>query len=79
LQQNTNHDLLRDILSNGRRDDGSIMTAVRDIRQSGAIEASLDDARQFIEHSRAALEILPQGNPRDALRELSDFVVERSW
>jgi geranylgeranyl pyrophosphate synthase len=79
LQQNTDHALLRDILGNGRRDDGTIMTAVRDIRESGAIEASLNDARQFIEHSRTALEILPQGNVRDALRELSDFVVERSW
>ena len=79
LQQNENHDLVQDILRNGRRDDGSIMTAVRDIRESGAIEASLDEARRFIERSREALEILPPGTPRDALRELSDFVVERSW
>jgi len=79
MQQNTDHGLIQDILNNGRRDHPSIMNAVRNIRESGAIEAALDEARQFIKRSQAALEILPQGNPRDALWELSDFVVERSW
>jgi geranylgeranyl pyrophosphate synthase len=79
MQQNGDHDLLQDILNNGRRDNPSIMAAVHDIRESGAIEAALDEARQFIERSQAALEILPPGSPRDALWELSDFVVERSW
>jgi geranylgeranyl pyrophosphate synthase len=78
LEQNVSHPLISDILNNGRKDDSSIRTAVSQILESGAIEAALDEARRFIERSQSALEVLPPSESRDALWELSDFVVERS-
>jgi geranylgeranyl pyrophosphate synthase len=78
LEQYASHDLINDILNNGRKDDASIQTAVHSIRESGAIEASLDEARCFVQGSQTALEILPPSVFRDALWELSDFVVERN-
>ena len=78
LERNADHELLNDILGNGHKDDASIKTAVRTIRESGAIEASLDEARQFAQGSQAALESVPPSEYREALWELSDFVVERN-
>ncbi len=78
LEQNHDHKLINDVLGNGRRDDASIQAAVNTICESGAIEASLDEARRFVRRSQAALEVLPSSRYRDALWELSDFVVERN-
>jgi geranylgeranyl pyrophosphate synthase len=78
LAQADGHDVILDVLNNGRKDDASIQAAVHTILESGAIEASLNEAHGFILRSQAALKHLPQSEYRDALWELSDFVVERS-
>lgn len=78
LERDGHHELIGNILDNGRKDDAAVREAVRMIRDSGAIDAALDEARQFINRSQAALELLPSGQNRDALWELSDFVVERN-
>ena len=51
LEQNEGRDLIGNILDNGRKDETSIGEAVHAIRESGAIEASMDQARQFIQRS----------------------------
>jgi len=79
LQQHQDHALVNGILNNGRKDETSIRVAVDLIRESGAIEASLDEARRFVRRSQAALELVPAGEYRDALWELADFVVDRTW
>jgi geranylgeranyl pyrophosphate synthase len=78
LERNDDRDLIIDILNDGRRDEASIQEAVESVRRSGAIEASLDEARRFAQNSQAALDVLPSSEYRDALWELSDFTVERS-
>lgn len=78
LEQNNDHRLINSILNNGRNDDASIRAAVQTIRESGAIETALQEARQFVQRSKAALELLPASEYRDALWELSDYVVERN-
>jgi len=78
LEQNDDHRLISSILNNGRNDDASIRAAVHTIRESGAIETALEEARQFIQRSQAALELLPPSEYRNALWELSDYVVERN-
>ena len=79
LEQNSDHGIVGDILNNGRRDDASIREAARIILESGAADAAMDDARRFVSSSQAALEMLPPSGSRDALWELSDFVIERNW
>jgi geranylgeranyl pyrophosphate synthase len=78
LEQHQDHTLLGDVLNNGHRDEASIRSAVHTIRESGAIEAALDQAQQFIQRSQAALKALPAGEYRDALWQLGDFVVDRN-
>jgi geranylgeranyl pyrophosphate synthase len=77
LEQNGGHELMHNILNDGRKDDASIRAAVHAIRDAGAIEAALDEARQFVRRSQAALEALPPSEYRDALWQLGDFVVDR--
>lgn len=79
LEQNADHTLIGDILNNGHRDAALIRSAVHTIRESGAIEAALDEARQFIRRSQTALQTLPPSEYRDALWQLGDFVVDRNW
>jgi geranylgeranyl pyrophosphate synthase len=79
LEQNPAAIVINGILNDGRQDQASIRAAVELIRASGAIEASLDEARRFIRRSQVALELVPPGEYRDALWELADFVVDRTW
>ena len=51
--------------------------AVEAIKESGAIESSIAEARRFAARSRAALSILPHNNYRQAMLDLADFVIER--
>jgi geranylgeranyl pyrophosphate synthase len=78
LEQHQDHTLLGEVLNNGHRDEASIRSAVHTIRESGAIEAALDQARQFVRRSQAALQTLPASKYRDALWQLGDFVVDRN-
>ena len=78
LERDGDRRLITDILDDGHKDDASIREAVRAIRESGAVEAALEEARQFVTRSQAALELLPPSEYRDALWELSAFVVERN-
>jgi geranylgeranyl pyrophosphate synthase len=77
LEQNGGHELVHNILNDGRKDDASIRAAVHAIREAGAIEAALNEARQFVRRSQAALEALPPSEYQDALWQLADFVVDR--
>jgi geranylgeranyl pyrophosphate synthase len=77
LEQYPEHKLVCEVLKNGRQDDASIAKAVTVIRQSGAIEAALDEARQFVRRSQDALQVLPPGESRQALWGLADFVLNR--
>ncbi len=77
LEQYPEHQLVCEVLKNGRQDDASVAEAVTAIRQSGAIEAALGEAGQFVQRSQAALQALPSGESRQALWGLADFVLNR--
>ncbi len=64
-------------LTGGARDPQTIARAVQAIRQSGAVEAALAEARTFAQRSRQALEKLPAGIPRQSLHALAEYVVQR--
>ncbi|MEX2144062.1 MAG: polyprenyl synthetase family protein [Anaerolineales bacterium] len=52
-------------------------TLIEDIRSSGAIQASKQEARQQVADAIAALEVLPETSERTAMAELAEYVVER--
>jgi geranylgeranyl pyrophosphate synthase len=65
-------------LLNGHMGDAAITARVVEaVRNSGAIRASLKEARVFASRGIAALEILPAGGHVDPLRELAEYVVSR--
>jgi len=61
------------------RDEGNdeVQAAVEMIKESGAIESSLAEAKKFAARSQDALSILPHNEYRQAMLGLTDFVVER--
>lgn len=62
----------------GERGNGLVARAVERIRNSAAVPASVDQARDFIKRAKAALAPLPANPYRQALADLADFVVERT-
>jgi len=57
--------------------DDEVRAAVEAIKESGAIESSLAEAKTFVARSREALSIMPDNDYRRAMLDLADFVVER--
>lgn len=63
----------------GERTDDDFHRAVALIRRHGAIEKTLEAARQHSRAAAQALQTLPGNAYRDALSDLADFVVERGY
>ncbi len=57
--------------------DDEIQAAVEMIKELGAIESSMNEAKEFVTRSRNALAILPNNEYRQAMLDLADFVIER--
>lgn len=67
---------VRAVLS-GQRDEEHVRAAMEAVRSSGAIEASLAEARIHARRSQEALATLPDNAPRQMLCSLAEYVVER--
>jgi octaprenyl-diphosphate synthase len=52
--------------------------AIQTVRKRGAVEATLDEARQHIDNAKTALSVVPQGVLTDLLGELADYVILRA-
>ena len=52
-------------------------TAVSLLRKAGALDATMDLAREFSRDAREALSVFPESLWRDTLQDLADFVVDR--
>jgi geranylgeranyl pyrophosphate synthase len=68
------------ILKAVRRDkvsDDEILAVVELIRASGCVEASLNEARRYVEQAQAALAKLPDNPYRQAMRGLAEYTVTR--
>jgi geranylgeranyl pyrophosphate synthase len=76
LNQHPDDELLAQVLE-GRAENGIIETAVSRIREAGAIDAAMNDARDHVLHAQAALNDLPDNRYRQAILDLADFVVQR--
>jgi geranylgeranyl pyrophosphate synthase len=62
----------------GRATEESLRRLVDAIRRSGAVERSIEEARDFASIGEANLAGMPEGSERTALYELARYVVERS-
>jgi geranylgeranyl pyrophosphate synthase len=77
LEANPQDKEVKAILNGGRSDEERITRLIENIRASGAVDQSLDEAHQFMSRSLESLDTLPDGLERDALRKLSDYIINR--
>jgi len=77
LEAHPKDEMVTRILSGRGKGDDEVQAAVEAIKESGAIESSTAEAREFATRSRAALSNLPHNEYRQAMLDLADFVVER--
>ena len=68
---------LRAVVSGDATDADSVDAVVAAIRESGAIDAALDDAAAFVARAKSRLAIIPDRETRRLLAELADFALTR--
>jgi geranylgeranyl pyrophosphate synthase len=77
LEAHPEDEMVSKVLSGRGKGDDEVRAAVEAIKESGAIESSIAEAKRFAAKSRDALSILPHNEYRQAMLDLTDFVVER--
>ena len=65
------------VIVDHQQNDVDLETAVSLLRNAGALDATMDMARQFSQEARQALTIFPDNAWRETLQDLADFVVDR--
>ena len=68
-----------DLLHHNYHDDNAVLSIVADVRASGAIDRSIDEARNYVLNSRAALMRLPDSEARQTMLAVADYVVARNY
>lgn len=76
-QKRPNHPTILKAVRRERVADDEILAVVNDIRASGAVEASMQEAVNFVRKAQAALELLPDNRYRRAMYGLADYTVTR--
>jgi geranylgeranyl pyrophosphate synthase len=69
---------LKKVLDGNIYDRNMMDRLVDAIRQSGAIELALAEARQYVDRGSAILSTMPDGLEHDALEELSAYILNRN-
>ena len=70
-------EFLHRVIVDHQQNDVDLETAVSLLRKAGALDATMDMARQFSQEARQALTIFPDNAWRETLQDLADFVVDR--
>ena len=67
----------RRVIVNHEQQDVDLERAVSMLRNSGALESTMELAKQFSQDAAKALDVFPATALRDTLKELAGFVVAR--
>lgn len=78
LEKRPGSQALQRIVDQETLEDSEVLALVEEIRASGAVEAAVDEARQFTTRACEALSLLPDSQYRRAMHDLAQFVVDRS-
>ena len=78
LEAHPNHPDMQSIIARNGYKDATIDRLVETIRESGAVEKAIEEAESFVERGLDALDQLPVTPERNALAELSRYIVRRS-
>jgi geranylgeranyl pyrophosphate synthase len=77
LRQHPGDEQVAAVLRNSG-DDGLVREVVAAVQESGAVAQAVERAQRFISQSQAALEALPEGEPRATLHALADYTISRN-
>ncbi len=69
---------LQNVVSGDLDDPGEIERVVQDIRDSGALDMSTIEAERFAVRAKDHASVVPDGETRNMLVDIADFVVDRS-
>lgn len=64
-------------LGDPERANASLAGVVQAMREAGSFEATREQAERYAEQARTALSVLPDGEVKEALAELPEFIVSR--
>jgi len=78
LEAHPEDDRINDLLRNGRRDEHQVSYIVESIQRSNAIAVSLNTAREYARRSQRALSYLPEGDARQAMWDIAEYVITRT-
>ena len=78
LDKNPGDPVIQKVVEDRIVSEDALMQVVDAIRESGAIESAMDEAREYVNRGLEALEHFPASPQRLALEELAKFVVDRS-
>ena len=67
----------RRVIVDHKQNNVDLETAVSLLRKAGALDATMDMARQFSREARQALDVFPESPWRETLQDLADFVIDR--
>ncbi len=79
MEQNPDNATLKALIDGQRVEDGELERLIEAIRQSDAIERTLEQARQFVTSGTDRVRNFPASPSRDALIQLAEYVIERSF
>lgn len=76
-QQQPNHPTVLKAVRREKVSDDEILEVVELIRNSGCVDASLEEARKYIQQAHAALDQLPDNPYRVAMSGIADYTITR--
>lgn len=76
LEANPDHKDMQAVIQ-GKSNDGHIERIIPAIRSSGAIEQSLEEARQFVQRGTKYLADKPDNRARHALEDIAFYIIDR--
>jgi geranylgeranyl pyrophosphate synthase len=77
-EQDPRREALAPLFSHNGHSGDELDRMIEWIRNSPAVQAAHAEARQFADKAQLALQLLPNAHSRNALRQLADYVVERT-
>lgn len=79
IEENPNDEDFMRALNGGNGDDALMTRLVSSIRESGAVEKSLSQAKKYVSRGLASLNELPMSEERKALEDLARYIVDRDF
>jgi octaprenyl-diphosphate synthase len=67
------------VIETGNQTEADLDRAITLVEETGSIQETMRRARAYADAAKAALEVLPSSEIRDALAEIADFCVERAY